>query len=207
MIILDGEQGGEQWGLNRLGIATASSFNKVMTIKQHKRSKDVYIYELCAEAMTKESQATFSGNYDTESGTQQEPEAISWYEFEFNVDCESVGLCLPFEGAGYGASPDALVGSDGGVEAKCPQLKTHIKYLCQKNTVPDEHLHQVYGNLYVTGRDWWDFLSYHTDCPNQLVVRTKKTDPNYMKWAEAFNVVLREFLSDLEEIKLLTNKE
>jgi len=73
--------------------------------------------------------------------------------------------------------------------------------------VPDEYLHQVYGALYVTGRDWWDFLSYHSDCHNQLVVRTKKTDPDYIKWSEPFDVVLPEFLSDLSEITELSKAD
>ncbi len=197
MIILNAGQGTEQWFNDRLGIATASNFNKVMTTKQLKRSTDAYIYELAAEAITKESQQTFTGNQHTERGNELEATARAWYEFMFEAECKEVGLCLPFDGAQYGASPDSLVNDDGGLEIKCPDLKTHVKYFV-KGVVPDEYLHQVYGCLYVTGREWWDFVSYNEQAET-LVVRTTSQDENYLKWKAGFEKVLPEFLADLNE--------
>jgi hypothetical protein len=42
---------------------------------------------------------------------------------------------------------------------KCPELKTHAQYLAE-NRLPPEYRAQVHGCLIVTGRKWWDFLSY-----------------------------------------------
>jgi len=198
MYICKSEQGSEQWFIDRLSVATASMFNEVMTPKQLKRAKTNYIYELAAEYITKKTQSTFTGNAHTDRGNELEPTAVKWYEFMFDTECHEAGLCLPFEGAQYGCSPDRLIGEDGGLEIKCPELKTHIKYFVA-NEVPAEYKAQVYGCLYVTGRDWWDFVSYSQES-RPLVIRTTKDDEGYLKWKEAFDKILPEFINDLNEI-------
>jgi exodeoxyribonuclease (lambda-induced) len=60
----------------------------------------------------------------------------------------------------YGYSPDGLVGDDGLVEYKCPNQKTHTKYL-YGNKLPTEYIAQVQGGLYVSKRKWCDFVSFH----------------------------------------------
>ena len=169
-----------------------------MTSKQLKRSKDNYIYEIAAEALTKESQQSFTGNAHTDRGNELESEAIAYYEFTKGVDCERAGLCLPFEGAAYGASPDALINREKGLEIKAPELKVHLKYMTE-GVIPDEYLHQVYGSLFVSGYESWDFMSYHTDF-KPFIVTANKSDEAYQKWAKAFDKILNEFLTDLEKI-------
>ena len=39
-------------------------------------------------------------------------------------------------------------------------LKTHIKYICE-DVIPPKYNPQVIGSLLITGREWWDFVSYH----------------------------------------------
>ena len=58
-----------------------------------------------------------------------------------------------------GASPDGLVSAVGGIEIKSPHDEAvHINtWLCG---MPEEHMPQVQGNMMVTGRAWWDFISY-----------------------------------------------
>lgn len=198
MIILENEQGSEGWFNDRLGVATASCFNQIMTTKQLKRSKNNYIYELAAEAITKKKQGTFTGSEHTERGHELEPKAIEYYEFINCVECKQVGLCLPFEGALYGASPDALVGDDGGLEIKSPELKTHLKYKTE-GVLPDDYKHQVYGSLFVTGREWWDFMSFN-ELAEPFIIRTTKDDEQYNKWVDAFVPTMQDFLTDLKSI-------
>ncbi len=54
-----------------------------------------------------------------------------------------------------GASPDGLVGREGGVEIKCPgTLPTEI---------PERHRIQMEVCMWCTGRAWWDYLAWtHT---------------------------------------------
>jgi hypothetical protein len=73
-------------------------------------------------------------------------------------------------------SPDGLCGNDGGLELKCPGIAKHVEYLIGGGC-PDEYFHQVQGCLYVTGRAWWDFMSYYPGLPLFLV--RCLPDPDY----------------------------
>lgn len=198
MIIFDDEQGGDDWFASRLGIATASCFSSIMTLKQMKRAKTDYIYLLAAEAITQKEQTERFENRHTARGNEFEPEAISLYEFDKDADTTICGLCKPSVESMYGCSPDALVGDDGGLEVKCPELKKHLQYIAE-DELPDEYKPQVYGCLYVTGRDYWDFMSYNVDY-RPFYKRTNKTDAGYIKWAEKFSPILNEFLADLKKV-------
>lgn len=54
---------------------------------------------------------------------------------------------------------------------KCPAIRTHARWYLEGG-LPDEHRCQVHGALVVTGRDWWDFVSYARNMP-ALVVRVE----------------------------------
>jgi len=78
-----------------------------------------------------------------------------------------VGFCM-HDILRCGVSPDGLIGDDGGIEIKCPKPSTHVKYL-RNGKLPSEYKAQVMGCLWITGREWWDFMSYHPQMPNLLI--------------------------------------
>ena len=198
MIILDDEQGSDEWFASRLGVVTASCFSSVMTLKQLKRAKTDYIYLLAAEAITQKEQTERFENRHTIRGNKLEPDAIALYEFDHDVDTIKCGLCKPDIASMYGCSPDALEGDDGGLEVKSPELKKHLQYI-HNDVVPDEYKPQVYGGLFVTKRRYWDFMSYNEDY-RPFYKRTYCDDKAYVKWAAAFEPILNEFLEDLKRI-------
>ena len=199
MIIIDHEQGTQEWYDARGVIATASEYSNIMTPKLFMRAKSDYIYRLAAYAMG-EKPKEFS-TADTERGNTQEIEAIGCYEFENNCTVTQVGLCLPYEGARYGFSPDGLIlDQRGGLEIKCPELKKHLQYR-KENVVPGDYISQVYGSLWASEYDWWDFMSYNRKAKD-FIIRTTKDDEKYLKWASAFEPILNDFIEDLD--KLLT---
>lgn len=198
MIIFDDEQGSDDWFQSRLGIATGSCFSGIMTLKQMKRAKTDYIYLLAAEAITQKEQTDRFENRHTARGNELEPEAIALYEFDYDVDTTKVGLCKPEVESMYGCSPDALVGDDGGLEVKSPELKKHLQYIAE-GVVPDEYKAQVYGCMFVTGREYWDFMSYNVDY-RPFYCRTTRHHEEYVKWSAAFEPILNEFLTDLKRI-------
>jgi transketolase len=59
-----------------------------------------------------------------------------------------------------------LVGEDGGIEIKCPYSSAvHARYLLMRSpadlkALKPEYYAQIQGNLLVTGRKWFDFVSY-----------------------------------------------
>jgi hypothetical protein len=89
-----------------------------------------------------------------------------------------VGLCLHDEFE-CGASPDGLVGDDGGLEIKCPLPHTHVSYL-RAGDVTGKYIPQIQGCLWITGREWWDFMSYHP-AMEDLIVRVYRDEGVYQK--------------------------
>ena len=167
MIRIECIQGSPEWTNARLGIPTASQFHRIITPKTMKPSSSAsgYVHELIAEWVLG-FPLDNDGSLLMERGQEMESEAVRWYELERNCDTESIGFCLRDDGQ-VGCSPDRLVGADGGLEVKCPSPKVHVGYLLAG--VSEEYRCQVQGQLWITGRKWWDLLSYHPDMPPALV--------------------------------------
>ena len=191
MIIIDCVQGEPEWFAARLGIPTASEFNKVITPAKMEASKsaDTYINKLVAEWLRGMADESFQSDW-MKRGHEVEEEARDYYAFRFDVEVKQVGFCLE-DAKRFGCSPDGLIGEDGGVEIKCCSAGVHVGYLLA-NKVPTEYRLQVLGSLLVTGREWWDFLSFHPDM-EPLIVRTHYKD-------------VKEDLIVLEKALIATNK-
>ena len=71
-----------------------------------------------------------------------------------------------------GGTPDAMVGSNGTLEVKCPyNPSVHVETLLSQ-VIPDNYRWQVVGHCLVTGRDWCDFVSFdpRIEGPERLFV-------------------------------------
>lgn len=175
MRILDCEQRSPEWYAARRGVPTASEFGNIITPKkgEYATAADTYINCLIDELVRPDAASAFSGNRHTLRGEMLEPEARELYAFDRDVIPVTVGFILSDDGT-MGCSPDSLVTEDGGLEVKCPDGPTHVKWVRGK-TIPDEHKPQVHGCLIITGRQWWDFMSY---CPgyDPFIVRVVRDD-------------------------------
>jgi len=167
MKVFDCLQGSKQWHDSRRGVPTASRFD--MILQPHKckpsASQDRLINQLIAETYSNiwpEVAGYISPAMD--HGTKTESTARARYELETDIDVQQVGFCLSDCGR-FGCSPDGLVGSDGGVEIKCPERATHVQYV-RDGVLPLEYKAQIHGCLIVTGRAWWDFWSYAENLPS-----------------------------------------
>jgi hypothetical protein len=160
MQILTLEQGSEEWHRARLGVATASRFKDIITPAKGDKSASYkgYMYELIAEKLIKGKEDFFKSEW-MERGNEIEPLARASYEFIHEVEVKQVGIMLNDEGT-VGASPDGLIGDDGGLEIKCPKPSTVVKYMLDGG-LPLEYKPQVMGSLWISGREWWDFLAFH----------------------------------------------
>ena len=107
-----------------------------------------------------------------------------------------------------GASPDGYVSDDGGLEIKCPyQTAIHIETL-QKG-MPKEHTPQVQGCMWISGRQWWDFVSYDPRLPEalQLYVQRIERDQAFIdKLEEEVRRFLVEVDQTVEELNELARK-
>ena len=154
MIIHNCEQGSEEWFAVKCGKISASHFGDVLNKKTGRRT---YMLKVLAERMSGESMNGYS-NKAMEDGIETEPLAREYYEQLFG-EVQQVGFV---ELNDYvGCSPDGLIGDDGGMEIKCPYPNTHIDYILS-NKMPAVYIPQVQGNMWVTGRKWWDFVTF---CP------------------------------------------
>jgi hypothetical protein len=181
MRISEATQGSEEWFETRLGRPTASNFGKLITpTGKPSASAQGYIDELIAQSITGVVEDFFKSEA-MQRGNEFEPMAKAFYEFTYDVEVKEVGLCL-HDDYECGASPDGLVGDDGGLELKCPLAHTHISYL-RNGCIPAKYIPQVQGCLWITGREWWDFMSYHP-AMDDLIVRVYRDEAYIKKLAD-----------------------
>jgi len=202
MIVLDlFEQGSQEWLNARLGIPTASRFKDLITPAKADKSKSAtaYMYELLAERLTKEPNEFYSNDW-MQRGNELEPMARTAYEFMTDSTVDEVGFILNDERT-IGVSPDGLVGEDGGLEIKCPKASTMVKYMIE-DKLPDIYKPQVQGNLWISGREWWDFVVYHPSI--DLYIKRVYRDETYIQKMEEH---ITAFVLELEEkYQVLSNE-
>lgn len=161
------EQGGAEWLALRAGIPTASSFHKIITPKGAPSTQSgPYMHHLLAEWLLGRPILDESESLFMERGSDQEDSAIAYYEMLRNVEVDRVGFVTTDDGRA-GCSPDGLIDPSGGLEMKVPAPGTHVGYLL--GGMPDKYRWQVIGGLWITGRDWWDFLSYNGEMTPAIV--------------------------------------
>lgn len=167
------DQGSPEWHQCRLGIPTASRFATVMAKGEGKTRRE-YMLKLLGERLTGEPSESYS-NAHMERGKEMEAEARDMYEFMRDVECKQVGF---IRNGGRGASPDSLVGIDGGCEikTKLPHLQLDVLL---RDRLPPEHVAQCQGFLWVAEREWVDFCSYWPKLP--LFVKRVHRDEEYIK--------------------------
>ena len=100
-------------------------------------------------------------------GSEMEAEAVNFYEFQRDIETVKIGF-VTNDDVSIGASPDRFVGDDGLLEIKCPSPGIHVGYLMQSGGAYEKYRVQVQGQLWVTGRQWSDTLSYHPEMPMAL---------------------------------------
>lgn len=198
LITLDCEQGSEEWLAARLGIPTATGFENIVTATGKKSASYIkYMAELIEESILGGGD-TFKSGF-MERGNQLEPQARAAYEFLTGNDVIQVGGVYLNEDREVMVSPDGLIPKlKKGLEIKCPKMSTHIRYLLEGG-LPSEYVIQVQANLWVTGYETWDFVSYCPEYQKQtLYLFTAARDEKLMK---AFDEHIPQFVKTLKAYK------
>lgn len=192
-----------EWYAARCGRATASRFADVMAkIKTGEAAgRRNYRAQLVAERLTGVPAESYT-NAAMQWGIDTEPLARAAYEALSGNIVEQVAFVTHPE-LMAGASPDGLIDSDGGLEVKCPNTAQHIDALLKG--MPPEHIPQIQGGMWLTGRQWWDFVSFDPRMPEKLqlyVQRIARDDAYITQLAAEVIVFLKEtdaLISQLEE--------
>ncbi|WP_246801065.1 lambda exonuclease family protein [Bradyrhizobium genosp. L] len=190
------EQNTADWQRARMGIATSSSFDAVLTpgkTKTEQKTRRTYLLKLAGEVLTGQPMEMVTTR-DMERGHLLEPEARDLYMLQTGEMPERVGFLRRDR---VGCSPDSLIGDNGGLEikTKAPHLLIDV---ILKDEFPEEHKAQVQGALWITGRDWWDIAVYWPGIP--LFVKRTFRDEAYIKTLAA---EVDRFNADLDEVVAL----
>ncbi len=199
MIILDHEQGTEEWLAARLGRPSASNFGKLITVSGKPSTSAVgYINQLIAERFVGKSEP-FYVNDHMARGTELEPEAREAYEFITECNVTEHGFILD-DSKEFGCSPDGFVETDGGLEIKCPAATTMVKYLRDPQALVKAYYQQIQGCLWITDSQWWDAFAYHPEMPHVLV-RVERDEEFITKLAVEVKAAVIEIKNQVEKLK------
>jgi hypothetical protein len=189
--VIDCDQGSPQWFAARAGIPTSSEFATVMA-KGEGKTRSKYMRRLAFERYSGEPAPEGYSNAHMERGKEMEADARRLYAFMADVDPVLVGF---IRNGDKGGSPDSLIGNDGGLEIKTALPDIQIERL-EKDRLPPEYVAQVQGNLWVSEREYWDFVSYWPKLP-MLRVRVYRDEPyikNLSEEIDRFNDELAELV-------------
>ena len=176
----DIEQGSSEWRALRLGIPTASEFDKIVTpTGAFSKQSQSYMNRLAAERFLRKPLDEIGDMFWIRRGAELEPEAVTAYEFARNVSLRRVGFCTTDDGR-LGASLDRMA-DKGAVEIKCPAPATHIGYLTDGFGRP--YWHQVQGQMFVCDLPWVDLVSYYPGLP--LHIERIERDLAYIRTLES----------------------
>lgn len=201
-------QGSAEWLAERAGKFTGSRFADALARnkKTGEPLKAYYdlIWQVVVERMTGKPVEGPSGQA-LQWGTEVEPYAREAYELETGHLVEQVDFIVHPQHSFVGASPDGLIQGDGGLEMKCPKSSAvHLERFL--SGVPPEYVPQIQGCMWVTGRAWWNFVSYDPRMPesHRILIITVTRDVKFIADLEAAVIEAEQRVQEL--IQQLTRK-
>lgn len=160
---------------------------------------------LALERLTGVPQEDGYTNAAMQRGIDKEPEALAAYEAKTGLTVWPVGIVL-HDDLLAGCSPDGTVADMTGiVEVKCPKSATHLEYL-RDGIAPPDYMPQITHNLWITGAQWCDFVSFDDRFPEDLQLVIYRVERDHVD-LKAYELIVRMFLAEvdreLEAVKAL----
>lgn len=176
------EQGSAEWHAERAGRWTGSKFVDVLARAKrapHEPLKAYYdlIWQVVGERLSGRASESISAAA-LKWGHEVEPFAREAYELDTGNIVTPCGFIRHPQHDYTGASPDGLISADGTLEIKSP-IDRVIQLQRWRDGLPEEYRPQIQGQLWVTGRQWCDFVSFHPELPEQfrfLKIRVTRDD-------------------------------
>lgn len=212
---LTAAQRSSEWYAQRLGKVTASRVADCMSYYRQTKA------EIAAGAPPRETAARKSYREgivaERITGMPNDPEPYTSYDMKWGIANEAIARNVyqlnyrrlvedaPFvqhEKLLCGASPDGYVvdtttGELGLIEIKCLRTSNHLYKTIMTQEVPQDYIPQIQMQLWITGRQWCDFIAYDSRVPEGLKIFVKRLerDEEYIKNLEA---EVRKFLDECE---------
>jgi predicted phage-related endonuclease len=194
--IIDAPQRSPEWFAARAGRLTGSCAGDMLaTIKTGEAAarRDLRT-RLVVERLTGQPQDDPYINPVMQWGIDHEADAFAAYEALTGHLVRRTGFLRGDEHM-VGCSLDGDVDDFAGiVEIKCPKSATHLGYLKAKD-VPANHKPQLLHNLWVSGAQWCDFVSYDPRFPEHMqlfVCRVPRVEIEVRSYAGAAERFLEE---------------
>ena len=186
----------------RSGFITASMFNSCLT----KTVGKTVVKQCCRIACERlgvrylDEQFDLGGLRAIDWGNENEALAIAAYEAHTFTEIHSKQQFHRILGLFVGGTPDGLVDDDGMIEIKCPNSDNHLLNLTQDEQVSD-YIYQVQGYLWITGRQWCDFVSFDPRFPEdlQLHVRRIERDEEIIEAVRRRSEEMEDIISEMVE--------
>lgn len=204
MIVIECDQGSQEWHKCRAGVITASMFADARSkLKSGQRKGEPtsasldYAFRLAVERISGEP---LDGGFQTtwmKRGNELEPMARMEHELKTGLIIRHAGFVTTDDGI-FGASADGLIGDDGVSEYKCFVAPEKLRAFHIDNDASGI-IDQVQGVLWITGRKFAHIGMY---CPalepvgKQLWLQEFERDDDYIEQLE----------SDLWQFKLLVDQ-
>ena len=175
----DIEQRSPEWFALRCGRITGTRIGDMAGGKPP--TVELLCKKIAAEILTGQSVEKSFTSDAMQAGIDTEAEARAAYEMETLSRVWEVGFIS--EGELFGVSPDGLIGDEGMVELKCPLASTHIGYLMAGGKAWRSYRWQIQGQLWVSGRDYVDFVSYCPTFPESKQLLIERVVPDAKDFA------------------------
>jgi len=210
MITVTEDQRTNEWLQARAGKVTASRFKDVISrtakgLPTADRTR--YLWQIVTERLTGQP-VQMPDAAPLRWGRENEDAARTAYLFTSSAKLTETGF-VAHPTLACGASPDGLLSDDsdpdgmfGLIEIKCP-WNTQVHLETWLNGMPEDHQAQIQGQMWLTGREWCDFVSFDPRMPAdlQLYVQRVKGDPEFQARLEreiiAFSAEADEIVSRL----------
>jgi putative phage-type endonuclease len=210
MITVTEDQRTDEWLQARAGKVTASRFKDVISrtakgLPTADRTR--YLWQIVTERLTGQP-VQMPDAAPLRWGRENEDAARTAYLFTSSARLTETGF-VAHPTLACGASPDGLVSDEsdpdgmfGLIEIKCPwSSQVHLE--AWLNGMPEDHQAQIQGQMWLTGRQWCDFVSFDPRMPAdlQLYVQRVKGNPEFQAMLEreiiAFSAEADEIVSRL----------
>lgn len=206
--VIDCEQRSDEWRKARLGRLTGSraadflAMNKNGTENYKRRDLRTTLVLERLTGLPQDDDGYRSK--EMQRGIDREADARAAYEARTRQIVHQSGF-LSHDDIMAGCSLDGHVsGYRGIIELKAPKSVTHLRYLRCNGTLPDEYIGQVTHNLWISGAQWCDSVSFDDRFPPELrlVIARVYRDPKAMKAYELLVVqFMREVDQEVEEVR------
>lgn len=210
--ILNCEQRSTEWHAARLGRVTGSCANDLLaTVKTGEAAARRNLrVRLVLERITGRSGENDFVSSDMQHGIDTEQVAAAMYQALTGRLISRVGF-LQHRSLMAGCSPDGVIGDfEGLVSIKCPKSATHLEAL-RTERVPTEYLRQLTHELFISGAQWCDYLSFDNRFPPELQTKLIRVDAESLD-LDGYGKTLHAFLKEVEDeqaavLKLIAQKQ